>query len=189
MRPTFHFPDVVPTLIECGVCLRALTEEDIPAWFARATDVVSADLAGDSIPASIEAGIAWLEGHRERFRRKTAIRWAIARKGSAESVGTIGLTIASEKMRTAELGVVVGRSYWGEGIGTSAAHVVTRYAFNTLGLAGIQAEVLQRNVASVRLLEKVGFRLLRALPTDPQSDGASEDCFLYFLSPQNDNVT
>jgi RimJ/RimL family protein N-acetyltransferase len=57
--------------------------------------------------------------------------------------------------------------------------VATSYAFNTLGLTEIQAEVLQRNLASVRLLEKVGFHLSRAVPSGAETD--SEACFTYAL--------
>jgi [ribosomal protein S5]-alanine N-acetyltransferase len=101
------------------------------------------------------------------------------------SVGTIGLAITSKEQRRAELGIVIGRAYCGKGIGTSAAHLVTGYAFSTLGLAEIQAEVLRRNLASRRLLEKVGFQLLRSIPGDPHSDTEFEDCFLFVLSSQN----
>src|SRR5215203_3237343 len=127
-------------------------------------------------------GFRWLQHHRERFRQQTGIRWAIVPKGSTDSVGTIGLTITSKEKRIAELGIVIGRTYWDKGIGTSAAHLVTGYAFRTLGLAEIQAEVVQRNLASRRLLEKVGFRLLRTIPGDPHSDTDFEDCFLFVLS-------
>jgi RimJ/RimL family protein N-acetyltransferase len=63
--------------------------------------------------------------------------------------------------------------------------LVTGYGFSTLGLAEIQAEVLRRNLASRRLLEKVGFQLLRSIPGDPHSDTDFEDCFLFVLSSQN----
>ena len=92
----------------------------------------------------------------------------------------MGLTITSSERGTAELGVVIGRAHWGQGIGTAAARRVIGYAFDTLGLAEIRAEVLQRNPASVRLLEKAGFRLLRAVPGDPAGVEA-EDCFLYAI--------
>lgn len=188
MSQTISFPDDVPELFGNAVHLRELTEDDIPAWFSRATDAESADLAGDPIPESIETGITWLQRHRERFRQQTAIRWAIAMKGSSESVGTIGLTITSKEQRTAELGVVVARAHWSKGVATSAAHLVTRYGFNTIGLVEIQAEVLQRNPASRRLVEKMGFRLLRVIPGDPQFGTDSEDCFLYVLQRPNGAV-
>lgn len=58
MAQTFYFPDTVPELSGGSVCLRELTEDDIPGWF---------------------------ELHRERFRRQQAIRWAIVLQGSSES--------------------------------------------------------------------------------------------------------
>jgi [ribosomal protein S5]-alanine N-acetyltransferase len=182
MPQTLHFPDAVPTLFGDLVYLRELTEDDVPAWFERASDPESAVLAGDPIPASVDMGVHWLRRHRERFRQHAGIRWAIVPKGSTESVGTIGLAITSKEQRRAELGIVIGRAYWGKGIGTSAAHLVTSFAFSTLGLAEIQAEVLQRNLASRRLLEKVGFQLLHSIPGDPHSDTDIQDCFLFVLS-------
>jgi [ribosomal protein S5]-alanine N-acetyltransferase len=181
MSKTLNFPDVVPKLFGEAVYLRELIEDDIPAWFERASDAESADLAGDPIPESVEMGFKWLQRHRERFHQHAGIRWAIVPKDSAESVGTIGLTITSKEERIADLGIVIARAYWCKGIGASAMHLVTGYAFNTLGLAEIQAEVLQRNLASRRLLEKSGFHLVRAIPGNPQLDPISEDCFLYAL--------
>jgi len=189
MSQSLHFPDAVPALFGDMLYLRELTEDDVPAWFERASDLESAVLAGDPIPESVEVGFEWLQRHRERFRQQAGIRWAIVEKGSTDSVGTIGLAITSKQKRIAELGIVIGRAYWGKGIGTSAAHLVTGYAFSTLGLAEIQAEVLQRNLASRRLLEKVGFHLLQTIPGDPHSDTHFEDCFLFVLSSQNRTLT
>ena len=189
MSQTLRFPDAVPALFGDMLYLRELTEDDVPAWFERASDPESAVLAGDPIPESVEMGFRWLQRHRERFRQQAGIRWAIVEKGSTDSVGTIGLSITSKEGRIAELGIVIGRSNWGKGIGTSAAHLVTGYAFGTLGLAEIQAEALQRNLASRRLLEKVGFRLLRTIPGDPHSETDFEDCFLFVLSGQNRTST
>jgi ribosomal-protein-alanine N-acetyltransferase len=185
MSQTLHFPDAVPALFTDMLYLRELTKDDVPAWFERASDPESAVLAGDPIPESIEMGVQWLRRHRERFRQQAGIRWAIVPKGSTDSVGTIGLDITSREKRIAELGIVIGRAYWGQGIGTSAAHLVTGYAFGTLGLAEIQAEALQRNLASRRLLERIGFRLLRTIPGDPHSETDFEDCFLFVLSSQD----
>ena len=185
MSRTINFPDAVPVLFRDALCLRELTEDDIPTWFERASDPESALLAGDPIPESVEIGFQWLQRHRKRFRQQASIRWAIIPKGWPQSVGTIGLTITSKEERIAELGIVIGRAYWGKGIGTAAAQLVMDYAFHRLGLAEIQAEVLQRNRASGRLLEKVGFHLLRTISGDPQSDTNSEDLFLYVLPSQS----
>lgn len=169
-------PELIGTLIR----LRELNEDDIPGWFARATDVESADLAGDPIPASIDEGTRWLQRHRDRFHERTAIRWAIVIDGSMHSVGTIGLSMAEEKS-VAELGVVLARAHWGMGVATRAARLVTRFAFDVLGLTQIRADVLQRNLASRRLLDKLGFQLSRAAPGGEGGGDDADACCLYVL--------
>jgi ribosomal-protein-alanine N-acetyltransferase len=74
MSLTLNVPHTVVGLFAESLHLREQTEAEIPAWFARATDVESADLAGDSIPESIELGAAWLQRHRDRFQQDTANR-------------------------------------------------------------------------------------------------------------------
>jgi ribosomal-protein-alanine N-acetyltransferase len=185
MSQALSFPDAVPELLGEMVSLRELREDDVPAWFERASDPESSMLSGDPIPESVQMGVPWLQLHRERFRQQTGIRWAIVPKGSTDSVGSIGLTITSIEERSAELGIVIGRAYWGKGIGTSAARVVIPYAFNALGLAEIRAEFLQSNAASKRVLEKLGFHFVRTIPGDLQTDNGSQDCFQYVLQSQN----
>jgi [ribosomal protein S5]-alanine N-acetyltransferase len=176
-----NFPDAVPGLHTDLVRLREPAEDDIPAWFQRASDAESAWLAGDPIPASIDVGLSWLEGHRQRFREQTGIRWVIVPQGSTRSVGSIGLVITSKDECIAELGFVIDRACWGQGLGTAAAVLVTRFAFATLGLEEIRAELLQSNLASRRVLEKVGFQLERTIPGFDVSDTGTADGYLYVL--------
>ena len=186
---TLRFPATVPELQGGQVSLRELTEADVPAWFARATDAESAELAGDPIAASIDEGFAWLARHRERFRLRTGIRWAIVTNDSAESAGSIGLAITSRDERIAELGIVVGRRWWCQGLGTAAALLVVRYALDTLNLTEIRAELLRSNMASRRLLEKTGFQFEAVIPDFDQSDAGSVDGLLYVLRRPNGAAT
>lgn len=105
--------------------------------------------------------------------------------GTGGSVGTVGLTIRPNDERTADLGIVVARASWDKGIGTSAVHLVSQYAFAKLGLTELHAEVLARNRASIRLLEKAGFRRLGVKPptaTEP------EELVLYVLSAATEHA-
>lgn len=95
MAQTLTFPDAAPVLFDNRMYLRERTEDDVPAWFVRASDPESAVLAGDPIPKSIDMGAQWLARYRERFRQQTGLRWAIVPLGATESIGTIGLTITS----------------------------------------------------------------------------------------------
>tara|TARA_R110000782_G_scaffold108212_1_gene196671 strand:- start:185 stop:712 length:528 start_codon:yes stop_codon:yes gene_type:complete len=57
------------------------------------------------------------------------------------------------------IGILIGKNYWGKGIGTSAVSLMTNYALDTLGLHKVIAGVVEENVGSARLFEKVGFTL------------------------------
>jgi ribosomal-protein-alanine N-acetyltransferase len=145
-----------PELRTQRLLLRAPGEQDIPAWFARATDIESAALAGDPVPEDISAGARWLARSRQRFADRTAIQWSIDRLGIADAIGTI--TLSFEATDTVALGFVLARAHWRHGLASEAAREVLRYAFETLALERVTAEAAARNSASLHLLAKLGFR-------------------------------
>ena len=74
--------------------------------------------------------------------------------------------------REAELGYWIGRPYWGAGRATAAAAATLVFVFETLGLQAVQAVCLEANLASLRVLAKLGFletgRFAQALPKWPE---------------------
>ena len=66
---------------------------------------------------------------------------------------------AGESRGTAMLGYWLGRAYWGRGIATAAVRAFVPYAFATFALRRLEAEVFAPNVASARLLARLGFEL------------------------------
>jgi len=75
-------------------------------------------------------------------------------------VGGIGLMPGSDMHRvSAEVGYWLGEAVWGRGIATCALQGVTQYAFATFTeLNRLFAYVDEDHAASVRVLEKAGFR-------------------------------
>ena len=57
----------------------------------------------------------------------------------------------------AEIGYWLAEPYWGRGIITEAVQLLTRYAFESLGLIRVQAGVFSKNTSSMRVLEKAGY--------------------------------
>ena len=56
-----------------------------------------------------------------------------------------------------DLGYRYSRNTWGRGIGTEAAKAVVEYGLNELGLLSIVGGVLPENIASEKILIKLGF--------------------------------
>lgn len=161
--------EAVPKLTTPRLVLRAPSELDIPAWFARATDVESASLAGDPVPDDISAGEQWFARSRQRFADGTAIQWSIDQAGVSGAIGTITLSFGATEAKAAALGFVLARAHWGHGLGSEAAREVLRYAFGTLALEQVTAEAAARNFASLRILAKLGFQHIESFIDE--SDG------------------
>lgn len=53
----------------------------------------------------------------------------------------------------------LGKDYWGQGYATEAAAAWVRYAFDILKLKRLVVCPAKANIASVRVLEKLGFRI------------------------------
>lgn len=87
-----------------------------------------------------------------------SVRLAILRSGDDALVGTVSLFALLEESRRAEIGYALARSAWGRGYAQEAGHALIRYAFDTLGLNRLEADVDPRNEGSVKVLERLGFR-------------------------------
>ncbi len=90
-----------------------------------------------------------------RVRVKTEINFAIEIKG--EAAGGIGLHKIAARHK-AELGYWLAQPYWGQGIMTEAVKCIVEFGFKRLRLVRICAKVFPWNRASMRVLEKAGFK-------------------------------
>jgi [ribosomal protein S5]-alanine N-acetyltransferase len=84
-------------------------------------------------------------------------RWAITLKPHDVLTGDVALTNWSKEHHRAEIGYGVSRACWRQGIGSEAVWAVVHFAFEELGLHRVEAFPTMDNIASVRLLEKLGF--------------------------------
>jgi RimJ/RimL family protein N-acetyltransferase len=76
-----------------------------------------------------------------------------------EAVGGIGFDLKTDVERySAEVGYWLGEEFWGRGICTAALKGGTPYALETYGLNRIFAVPFAHNLASIRVLEKAGYR-------------------------------
>jgi [ribosomal protein S5]-alanine N-acetyltransferase len=98
-----------------------------------------------------------IASRRERFESGQGIRWAIATPEDNVVIGSCGYVHWAREWRKAELGYDLARSWWGQGLMTEALAEIIRYGFERMGLNRIEALVVPENVASLRVLEKLGF--------------------------------
>ncbi len=76
-----------------------------------------------------------------------------------EIAGVMGLFVGEDVYRhNAELGYWIGQRFWGKGITTAAIAWTIDYAWRTLSVDRIYAEVFSSNIGSQRVLEKNGLK-------------------------------
>ena len=112
------------------------------------------------------------------FDRGEQAVFAITRKEDGRLLGAIGLRIEAEDQR-AELGYWVGKPYWGQGFCTEAARATVDFGFQRLGLHRIQACHFARNIASGRVLQKIGMAREGRLRQHTRKWDAFEDIEIY----------
>jgi RimJ/RimL family protein N-acetyltransferase len=112
--------------------------------------------------------------------------WAVCLRSSGELVGNLYFQHQEPaEWRTYELGYVFHPDHWGRGYASRAASALVNAAFSEGNAHRVQASCNPDNVASWRLLERIGFRreghLLRNASFDMDADGAPvwQDTYVY----------
>jgi len=83
-----------------------------------------------------------------------------------------------------ELGYVLSKNFWGQGLMTEAVGAVLNYLFNIMKLDFITVGHFIQNDRSRRVIEKCGFRYSRTVPYETRYDTA-ETCLEYILKKQD----
>lgn len=98
----------------------------------------------------LQRGIAYQQEHG-------ISHWAAVEKSLGRAIGACGFNLF-EGGPQLELVYHFARQYWGRGYATEAARACLRYAFEKLHAPSVIASINAENLASQRVLEKIGFR-------------------------------
>ena len=100
----------------------------------------------------------WLIRAAANWRRGRAFAYAITQKGAGHDdsmMGVVDLFMNSEN--DWEIGYWIGKDFWGAGFMSEAAKGLLSEAFRTFDMPYIDAGYFEDNLASGRVLEKLGF--------------------------------
>jgi len=145
----------LPVLAGSQVVLRELRASDAPSLFALLTaEEVSRFISPP--PTSVEGFerfIAWT------IRQRTAGAYAcfaVTMKGADTAIGIFQLRELEPGFGTAEWGFAIGSPYWGSGAFLDGAHLMVRFAFETVGVHRLEARAAVRNGRGNGALRKIG---------------------------------
>jgi [ribosomal protein S5]-alanine N-acetyltransferase len=137
--------------------VRGVQPHDLPALQeVNGDDQVTRFLPYDRWQTAQDAQ-AWFDRMQAMQVAGTALQFVIVRRVDGLAIGTCLLFRFEATSARAEIGYVLGRAHWGQGLMAEALTGLVDCAFRRLNLRRLEAEVDPRNTASCRVLERVGF--------------------------------
>ncbi|HEX5900293.1 MAG TPA: GNAT family protein [Solirubrobacteraceae bacterium] len=139
--------------------LRPLHEDDLGALHAiQSREDVCRWLywgprSQDEVREALERQIAGL-----RERPAEGVNLAVEPVATGGLVGHVSLSVGPPEHRQGEIGFLLHPDHQGRGYATEAAEAMLALAFDTYGLHRVVGRLEPRNVASARVLEKLGMR-------------------------------
>ena len=165
--------------------LRALVERDVPALFEIFSDQET--MRYWSHPAmTVLAEAEALQREIERHAvAGDLFQWGIARRADDAVIGTCTLYRIDREHRRCELGYVLRRDHWGAGLANEALRALVNHAFGAMGLHRLEADIDPRNAASIRSVERLGFKWEGRLRERYFVAGEIQDSLIYgLLAPE-----
>lgn len=173
-----------PPLRDDAIVLRRWREDDLACVERASADPHIPE--GTTVPAvwSPEEGMAYIRRQWERHTSGQGISLAIADAATDEAFGHINAFF-----RPTPDTVSIG--YWllvdrrGQGLGSRAVRLWSRWLMASAGLHRVEAMVEPFNTASQRVLEKAGFRQEGLLRDVLSFEDRRADAYLYALLPRD----
>lgn len=178
-------PSIIPfeslPILTDRLVLRFLNEADLPALYAMFSDPVVTRYLSWPVWTDLSQAQQMLLDTQEGYRTGSGLQLGIERIADRVLVGTCSLFHFHIASRRAEIGYVLGRPYWGSGYMLEALQALVHYAFQTLDLNRLEADIDPRNQASAETLGRLGFQKEGHLRERWIVNGEISDTWLYGL--------
>ena len=138
--------------------LRPSNATDAEGMFAMLSDPESMKYWCDKPLKDLDAAIEVLNKDLESDAKGDSLCWAITFPGEDRMIGKCILFRFDQANHRAEIGYILNREYWRQGLMRQALEAVIDFAFDTLKLHRIEADVDTENAGSIAILEKLGFK-------------------------------
>ena len=147
----------IPEIETARLWLRGFRPDDLDALCQVFGDPEVMKYISGGKPRTREATAEGLHRSIEGWRKRGFGLWAVVEKLNDKMIGYCGLIFLDD---TPEIEVAYGlmKSAWGKGFAAEAARASLEFGFEELKLERIVAVVNLQNVASQRVLEKLGMK-------------------------------
>jgi len=147
------------------LAFREWNEVDLDRFHAICSDQRVMQHVGDGRVWSRGRTGQFIHAAAESSRQHGYCQWPLIHKADRRLIGYCGFVNTDD---APEIGWRLVPEYWGQGLATEAAKAVFRHGTETLALQRVIANVHAANVASIRVIEKLGMTLVKRFDRDGQ---------------------
>jgi ribosomal-protein-alanine N-acetyltransferase len=140
------------------LALVALSLEHGPAIFAYASDPEISHLVAWPCHENIEDTRCFVARSMVGYAQGGHYEWGLKRRADRSVIGTCGFGEIDLARGVGDINYALAKPYWGQGYATEAAAAVMQFGFVQLGLQVIEARAFPENIASLRVMAKLGMR-------------------------------
>lgn len=154
-----NFFKTFPVLKTNRLTLEEIGLSDLGEYYQLMSDPkVVQFLSPDDIPHSETEARNEIVYWRNLFYSHRSIFWKISSNEINKLIGTIGFNSWNMVNRRAEISYELSSQFWRKGIMTEVLREVIKFAQEEMNVYRMEARTLPDNIASRKLLEKVGFK-------------------------------
>lgn len=140
------------------IILRRLRRTDAESLAHHCNDrEISRFITHISYPYSTDNAAAWIKKADRLMKRGGEIHFGVSDRNTDRVIGVIGLKRINRHDQNAEIEYWIGKKHRNQGKAAEAIALILEYAFGKAGLRRVYAVVHQKNIGSVKVLEKSGF--------------------------------
>ena len=139
--------------------LRELSVADAENFYLLNADEDVIKYTGDKAFESINEAKSFLENYNP-YQEYGYGRWAVIAKSNEEFLGWCGLKYSPE-IDEVDIGFRFFKRHWSKGYATESAKACIEYGFENLNLKTIVGRAMEANVASIKVLEKLGMSYVK----------------------------
>lgn len=129
-------------------------------------------------PYSIDYALSWIENHLDNFNVDKSYEFAITDKGTGKLYGAIALS-NNQRFHNGEIAYWIGEEFWGNGYATEASKAILEFAFNVKQYHKVYARHFASNLASGKVIEKLGMLKEGVLIDHVMKEDRYEDLVYY----------
>jgi ribosomal-protein-alanine N-acetyltransferase len=149
--------------------LRELNPDDAENFYKLNLNPNVIKYTGNSAFKDINEAKEFLENYQD-YQLNGFGRWAVIEISSNKFLGWCGLKY-DQNLNETDIGFRFFEEYWNKGFATESAKACISYGFENLNLKTILGRAMSENLASIKVLEKIGLSFEKEFDFDNRNKG------------------